>query len=97
MLIEREPTAEHLADLRRDLADWLRAHTGWPEGAVDGACRLTTEVTGGTHLEATVEIDGSAVRLHVDRCAESDLSADGHPGRVTVVAHAGEILLRSGV
>ena len=97
MAIESAPTrVEHLTDLRRDLADWLRAHAGWPEAALEGACSLTSEVVyGDGPIGATVTVEGPAVHLHVEHCREVDLVADTHPGHVELAANHGDILLRT--
>ncbi len=97
MAIESAPTrVEHLTDLRRDLADWLRAHAGWTEAALEGACSLTAEaVYGDGPIGATAAVEGPAVHLHVEHCREVDLIADTHPGHVELAAHHGDILLRT--
>lgn len=86
----------HLADLRRELPDWLRAQTGWPEAAVAGACRLTAAVTGAASLrvEADVGLDHDVVRLHVEDCrCDADLTADVEGASIHVVAHDGDVLV----
>ena len=97
MAIELAPTrVEHLSDLRRELADWLRAHAGWPEGALEGACSLTAEaVRDEGPIGATAIVEGPVVHIHVAHCREVDLVADTHPGHVEMAAHHGDILLRS--
>jgi hypothetical protein len=67
--------AEHLDDLRRELPDWLRAHLGWPEGAVTDACSATDELIGTGRVGATAEIDGPCVHLHLDSGRDLDLVA----------------------
>ena len=87
---------EHLSDLRRELADWLRAHAGWPEAALSGACSLAEEAVGdGGPIEATVFVDGPLVHLYVDHCGDLDRVEDIQSGHVTVVAHDGDICLSS--
>jgi hypothetical protein len=85
----------HLGDLSRDLPDWLRACTGWPESAVAGACRLAAAVTGAASLrvEADVELDHEAVLLHVDSCREVELTTEVAGAAVHVVAHHGDVLV----
>jgi hypothetical protein len=91
-----EGHGNHLGDLSRDLPDWLRARTGWPESAVVGACRLAAAVTGAAALkvEADVELDHEAVLLHVDSCREAELTADVPGAAVRVIAHEGDVVLR---
>jgi hypothetical protein len=91
-----ERRASHLGDLARELPDWLRARTGWPEGAVAGACRLTAAVTGAAsgRIEADVELDHEAVLVHVSCCRESELVSDAHGTDVRVSAHSGDVLVR---
>ena len=67
--------AEHLDDLRRELPDWLRAHLGWPEGAVTEACSATVDVIGAERMGATAEIEGTCVHLHLDSGRDLDLIA----------------------
>ena len=87
---------EHLSDLRRELGDWLRAHAGWPEAALEGACCLTAAaMEGEDHVGATVAVEGPFVHLHVEHCREIDLVVDTHPGHVAVAAHHGDIVLRT--
>lgn len=89
-------TGDHLRDVRRELADWLRAQTGWPESAVAGACRLTAAVTGAaaSSVEADVGLVHDIVRLHVDGChCEADLTTEVDGAAVHVVAHDGDVLV----
>jgi hypothetical protein len=89
---------DHLGDLGRDLADWLRARTGWPESVVNGACRLAAAATGTAGagpVEAEAELEGDDVHLQVSRCAEVELeeTVAGGAGRVHVSAHDGDVIL----
>jgi hypothetical protein len=67
--------AEHLDDLQRELPDWLRAHLGWPEGAVTEACSTTAQAIGAERMGATCEIEGTCVHLHLDCGRDVDLIA----------------------
>jgi hypothetical protein len=68
--------AEHLTDLRRDLADWLRAHAGWPEDALREACGRTADALRGEPLVgATAAVQGAGVHLHFDNGRDLDLVA----------------------
>jgi len=94
--IQAETTGCHLGDLRRELADWLRARTGWPESVVAGACRLTAAVTlEGTDapVEADIEVDHESVHLHLESCREADLVTEVEGGAVHLAAHAGDVVL----
>jgi hypothetical protein len=81
-------TGDHLGDLGRELADWLRARTGWPEGVVDGACRLAIDAAGGGPVEADADLEGDDVHLHLCGCAEVDLE-------ISVSAHDGDVVLHT--
>ncbi len=91
-------TGDHLEDLRRELADWLRARTGWPENLVSGACRLAAAATGAAGsgpIEADADLDGEDVHLVVDTCVDVELEAvlAGGYGRVHVSAHDGDVVV----
>jgi hypothetical protein len=66
---------EHLDDLRRQLPDWLRAHTGWTEGALQDVCSATVREIGNERMGATCELDGSCVHVHLDSGRDLDLEA----------------------
>jgi hypothetical protein len=66
---------EHLDDLRRELPDWLRAHAGWTESALDEACSATADAIGDERMGATAEVDGKCVHLHLDGGGDLDLLA----------------------
>ena len=66
---------EHLDDLRRQLPDWLRAHAGWTEGALQEACSRTTHAIGEARMGATAAIEGTCVHLHLDCGQDLDLEA----------------------
>ncbi len=99
MLIDTEQPREpcsHLANLARELPDWLRARTGWPESVVAGACRLAASVTGAAagSVEADVELEHGVVHLHVGCCRDAELIAEVPGAEVCLVAHHGEVVLR---
>ena len=75
MTIELAVYTEHLNDLRRELPDWLRAHAGWTEGALDHACATTSAAVGDLPMGATAEVDGTCVHLHLDCGRDLDLEA----------------------
>jgi len=66
-----ENLSTHLDDLRRQLPDWLRAHTGWTEAALADVCASVADERTG----ATCELDGSCVHLHLDSGRDLDLRA----------------------
>jgi hypothetical protein len=67
--------SEHLDDLRRQLPDWIRAHAGWTEPALEEACSVTQGVIGAGRTGATVELAGTCVHLHLDSGRDLDLRA----------------------
>jgi hypothetical protein len=68
-------TVEHLDDLRRQLPDWLRAHAGWTEGALQDACSTTRHAIGDVPMGATAAVEGTCVHLHLDCGQDLDLEA----------------------
>ena len=60
------PATEHLDDVRRELPDWLRAHAGWTEGALQSVCSTTCAAIGDLPMGATAEVEGTCVHLHLD-------------------------------
>jgi hypothetical protein len=72
------PAAEHLDDLRRELPDWLRAHAGWTEGALESACSTTCALIGAERMGATAEVDGACVHLHLDCGRDLELEASAY-------------------
>ncbi len=68
-------TVEHLDDLRRQLPDWLRAHAGWTEAALEHACSATTHAIGDVRMGATAAVEGTCVHLHLDCGQDLDLQA----------------------
>jgi hypothetical protein len=66
---------EHLDDLRRQLPDWLRAHAGWTEGALQDVCSATAREIGDQPMGAVAELDGTCVHLHLDCGRDLDLEA----------------------
>lgn len=95
----RTRSGDHLVDLERELADWLRARTGWPESMVNGACRLAADATAGSAwpVAADADLEDGDVHLHVGRCAELDRVTEvpGAQGRLSVSAHGGDVVLHT--
>lgn len=91
-----EEPASHLANLGRELPDWLRARTGWPETVVAGACRLAAAVTGAAagSIEADIALEHGVVHLQVGCCRDAELRAEVPGAEVRVVAHQGDVVVR---